>query len=137
MIFNPYYAKSKVYKGQLHCHLIKSDGDSSSDIVFNYYKKAGYDFICLTDHDVYAGQNAIPNPGSSTLFYTLSLDQKVMSGSALKTQHWAIIPTNSLSECGRLIVGSLSVDEIGGGRYGCNYRKWPKDHEQISDIYSM
>ena len=59
----------------MHCHSIKSDGDSSPEVVFNYYKKAGYDFICLTDHDVYAGQDAVPNPGSSTLFYLPGVEE--------------------------------------------------------------
>lgn len=39
------------YKGQLHFHSTESDGvDTPTDII-TAYKTAGYDFVCLTDHD--------------------------------------------------------------------------------------
>ncbi len=41
------------YKGNLHTHTNKSDGLLSPDKVISLYKKAGYDFISITDHNIY------------------------------------------------------------------------------------
>lgn len=45
----------KWYKGNLHMHTQKSDGRLSPEDAIEVYRKAGYDFIALTDHWV---QNA-------------------------------------------------------------------------------
>lgn len=37
-------------RGNLHCHSSRSDGDPSPSRVCAFYKRAGYDFISLTDH---------------------------------------------------------------------------------------
>jgi len=39
------------YKGNLHTHTNKSDGDSSPEVVTNWYEKNGYDFLVLSDHN--------------------------------------------------------------------------------------
>ena len=39
------------FKGNLHTHTNKSDGDSSPEVVINWYKKNKYDFIVLSDHN--------------------------------------------------------------------------------------
>ncbi len=41
------------YKGNLHCHSTESDGTSSPSDVAQYYKKAGYDFLGISDHNRY------------------------------------------------------------------------------------
>ena len=38
------------YKGNLHMHTSRSDGEVSLDVAINIYKNAGYDFISITDH---------------------------------------------------------------------------------------
>lgn len=40
------------YKGCLHLHTVKSDGELKSREVYNCYKDKGYDFIAITDHEV-------------------------------------------------------------------------------------
>ncbi|MDO5555067.1 MAG: hypothetical protein Q4G68_15035, partial [Planctomycetia bacterium] len=40
------------YKGELHSHSIWSDGRALPETVVHAYKEAGYDFLCLTDHNV-------------------------------------------------------------------------------------
>lgn len=40
------------YKGQLHCHTTNSDGLNSPKDLANEYRKSGYDFLSITDHDV-------------------------------------------------------------------------------------
>ena len=40
-------------RGDLHVHTSDSDGAESPEIVAAYYRKAGRDFIAITDHNVY------------------------------------------------------------------------------------
>src|SRR3972149_5374078 len=41
-------------KGNLHTHSRWSDGDDVPEMVIDGYKKAGYDFVALSDHNVLA-----------------------------------------------------------------------------------
>jgi hypothetical protein len=40
------------YKGNTHTHSLWSDGDEFPEMVADWYKSHGYDFLALTDHDV-------------------------------------------------------------------------------------
>jgi len=44
--------KGSWYKGVLHLHSQKSDGALTIEEICNFYKRRGYDFIAITDHDV-------------------------------------------------------------------------------------
>ena len=39
------------FKGNLHTHTNKSDGDSSPEVVVDWYEKNKYDFLVLSDHN--------------------------------------------------------------------------------------
>ena len=39
------------YKGNIHTHTTKSDGDEDPIKVTQWYKEHGYDFLVLTDHN--------------------------------------------------------------------------------------
>lgn len=41
------------YKGNLHTHTSKSDGDDTPRVVLQWYKAHGYNFVAITDHDKY------------------------------------------------------------------------------------
>jgi hypothetical protein len=41
-------------KGNLHTHSLWSDGDDFPEMVIDGYKKSGYDFVALSDHNVLA-----------------------------------------------------------------------------------
>lgn len=41
------------YKGNLHTHTTNSDGDSPPEEVAAWYKQAGYNFLALSDHNVF------------------------------------------------------------------------------------
>lgn len=43
---------SKFWKGNLHTHTLWSDGDDYPEMVADWYKSHGYDFLSLTDHNV-------------------------------------------------------------------------------------
>ncbi len=40
------------WKGNLHTHTLWSDGDSYPELVVDWYKEHGYDFLALSDHNV-------------------------------------------------------------------------------------
>lgn len=39
------------YKGNLHTHTYWSDGDAFPEMVLDWYKNNGYQFVALTDHN--------------------------------------------------------------------------------------
>lgn len=49
------------YKGNIHCHTTLSDGRLTPEDIVSAYKKHGYSFLALTDHDDYIEHNEI-NP---------------------------------------------------------------------------
>jgi hypothetical protein len=40
------------YKGNLHTHTLWSDGDDYPEMVVNWYKSHGYQFLALSDHNI-------------------------------------------------------------------------------------
>ena len=43
--------ESQWYKGNIHTHTNESDGDASPEDVVRWYRKHGYDFLVLSDHN--------------------------------------------------------------------------------------
>ncbi|HBJ35103.1 MAG TPA: hypothetical protein DDZ51_10185 [Planctomycetaceae bacterium] len=43
---------SRWYKGNLHTHTLWSDGDGFPDMVADWYRQQGYNFLALSDHNV-------------------------------------------------------------------------------------
>jgi hypothetical protein len=44
----------KFYKGNLHTHTTRSDGRKDPETVAREYRERGYDFLAITDHNIYA-----------------------------------------------------------------------------------
>ena len=44
-------AKSRWYKGNIHTHTTESDGDASPEEVVRWFRRHGYDFLVLSDHN--------------------------------------------------------------------------------------
>ena len=44
-------ARSKWYKGNIHTHTTESDGDDSPENVVRWFRRHGYDFLVLSDHN--------------------------------------------------------------------------------------
>lgn len=49
--FSMFPDKGRWYKGNLHCHTTLSDGTLSPEEMVQSYRTAGYDFLCLSDHE--------------------------------------------------------------------------------------
>lgn len=46
------------FKGNLHTHSTRSDGQYPPEAVIKAYKDKGYDFMCLSDHEIYFKSDA-------------------------------------------------------------------------------
>lgn len=44
-------AKARWYKGNIHTHTTESDGDALPETVVRWYRRHGYDFLVLSDHN--------------------------------------------------------------------------------------
>jgi hypothetical protein len=44
-------AKTRWYKGNIHTHTDRSDGDTHPEAVVRWYRRNSYDFLVLTDHN--------------------------------------------------------------------------------------
>jgi hypothetical protein len=56
------------YRGNLHAHTINSDGDSPPAEVMAWYKRNGYHFLAITDHNVLTDPAPLDaNPGDAFL----------------------------------------------------------------------
>ena len=52
--------EARWYKGNVHTHSLWSDGDDFPEMIMDWYKSHGYDFISLSDHNILAaGEKAI------------------------------------------------------------------------------
>jgi hypothetical protein len=47
------------YKGNIHAHSTLSDGDSAPEFVAEWYKKSGYHFLCMNEHNMLAPVDAL------------------------------------------------------------------------------
>lgn len=54
------------YKGNTHTHTTESDGDSPPEHVALWYKQNGYDFLVLSDHNVFTDPAALAHLVDST-----------------------------------------------------------------------
>src|SRR5262245_17023002 len=60
--------QSNWYKGNLHTHTINSDGDSPPYDVMAWYKRNGYQFLAITDHNTFTDPAAFDtNPNDNFL----------------------------------------------------------------------
>lgn len=50
----PDFFRLRPFRGDMHCHTCRSDGAESPAIVAANYRKAGFDFLSITDHGQYA-----------------------------------------------------------------------------------
>jgi len=47
---NPFKAKGRWYRGNLHAHSLNSDGSLTPEQLASLYRSCGYDFLSITDH---------------------------------------------------------------------------------------
>ncbi|MBX3176906.1 MAG: histidinol-phosphatase [Candidatus Hydrogenedentes bacterium] len=54
-------ADAQWYKGATHVHSLWSDGDGAPEIIADWYKSQGWDFLCFSDHNILLeGEKYVP-----------------------------------------------------------------------------
>ena len=56
------------YKGNLHTHSFWSDGDDFPEMIMDWYKTRGYDFVALSDHNILATGDKWVGMAADTLY---------------------------------------------------------------------
>ena len=59
--------QKKFLKGGLHCHTTRSDGKLTPEEVLDYAKTKGYDFMAITDHQIYTLKQYAPEKDIITI----------------------------------------------------------------------
>lgn len=70
------------FRGNMHAHSFRSDGVESPELVAANYRRAGFDFLAITDHDIYP-----PSLEAIRAFERLELDFKLYPGEEVHTPH--------------------------------------------------
>lgn len=109
----PDYFRLRPYRGDMHCHTCRSDGKEGPEIVAANYRKAGFDFLCITDHGKYE-----PSLEAIHAFETLDLSFRLFPGEEVHP------PQNNCHSIH--FGGDYSVNEI--------FRQDPERYEKEVDI---
>lgn len=81
-------------KGNLHSHTTRSDGNAAPVEVVGQYKQAGYDFLALTDHNLYNFSHY--GVQGITILPGMEIDQNLRGAQGIKTFHTVCIgPTHN------------------------------------------
>ena len=103
---NPYatIAGRNTYKGDLHLHSTRSDGQCSPEQMFERLIACGFDFCCLTDHDV---------PGQTHLHH----DLLVLMGqeASAETGHVVVLSSPVLRDAEWTTAEQLNAFRASGG----------------------
>ena len=97
------------FRGNMHTHSFCSDGVESPEMVAANYRKAGFDFLAITDHDIYE-----PSLDAIHAFDSLDLDFKLYPGEEVHA------PNNKIHILN--FAGNRSVNQF--------YRDYPAVYEE-------
>jgi hypothetical protein len=75
-IRNPYKDHPHWFRGNTHTHSILSDGEWPLPQVVAFYRERGYDFLAMTDHDLFTDLSEYTTP----TFLALSSDEVTVRG---------------------------------------------------------
>ncbi len=128
------------FKGNTHTHTNNSDGDSDPAVAVAWYQNQGYNFLAITDHDLYTDIDAVS--------YTRDNDFILLPGNEISTRaEGKPIHVNALNikqelpkQGSTTIIEALQkcVDAIRavGGVPHINHPnfRWSFSHEEISQI---
>jgi hypothetical protein len=96
------------YKGVTHVHSLWSDGDMAPELIAEWYKSRGYDFMAFSDHNVLAqGEKWYPMGGRSEL-----QAEHIALFAPLKEKFAGYDPVFRTDESGRTFMRLLTLDEL-------------------------
>lgn len=138
--------KFKWFKGSLHVHTDRSDGDSSPEVVRQWHRDHGYDFLVITDHNTLtAPASEFSNPDDPPLMIpgeevTLELGEVPIHLNAIGTKHEIGMSRAVAPEVGTTVAETLqtAVGRIreAGGLAQINHPnyKWAFDDRAMVDL---
>lgn len=81
----PGWAGLEWFKGNTHTHTTESDGDSPPEVVIAWYRTHGYDFLVLSDHNVFTDPDRFRHLQDST--FVLIAGEEVTSSFERRPVH--------------------------------------------------
>ena len=130
---------SNWYKGNIHTHTTKSDGDADPEVVVNWFMEHGYDFLVLSDHnhrtilehEVEGGPLMIPGEEVSARIQTGSIPIHV-NGIGITR----VVEPFHGDEIVETIQGNVNAILDAGGIASINHPnyQWAFDHTHVSQV---
>ena len=130
------------WKGNVHMHTIRSDGKLTPPELAGKYKDLGYNFIVISDHEVYWDSEELDSDGFLVLGGTessVSMDRdnpwllEYRAGYSHRAQHFGVIKDPTMSKDGQKFVHDQFVPRVfDRGIDTWNYAvQYLKDHGNI------
>lgn len=131
---------TKWFKGNTHTHTTMSDGDSSPEVVVKWYKDHGYNFLVLSDHNVFTDPKKLAQFNDLTFLLisgeeiTTTAERKPVHVNGLNIPH-VIEPRTDSTILGTIQKNVDAVREVEGVPHinHPNFR-WAFDHEIIVHV---
>ena len=79
------FSGGRWFKGNTHTHTTNSDGDTSPDSVARWYKSHGYQFLVMSDHNVFTNPASVTSLNDST--FLLIAGEELTTSFAKKPVH--------------------------------------------------
>ncbi len=136
----PDVAGMRWFKGNTHAHTTMSDGDSPPEVVVQWYKNHGYNFVVLSDHNVFTDPQKLTSYNDSTFLLisgeelTTTAEKKPVHVNGLNIPH--LIEPRTGSTILETIQNNVdAVREVEGVPHinHPNFR-WAFDHEILSHV---
>ncbi|MBI2619423.1 MAG: PHP domain-containing protein [Ignavibacteriales bacterium] len=136
----PPVAGSRWFKGNTHTHTLESDGDSPPETVIRWYRANRYDFLVISDHNVWVDPSRFANLIDST--FILIPGEEITSGFARKPVHvnglnipHVIEPRTDTTLLGTIQKNVDAVREVAGVPH-INHPNfhWAFDHEVLAHV---
>ncbi len=80
------------FRGTFHIHTLWSDGYAFPETAIQYYKNAGYHFVCITDHNIFQDETLRFSPGDVSSQYL----EKIYQLFENQTSFWRLLGSDSL-----------------------------------------
>lgn len=136
----PDVAGMRWYKGNTHTHTTMSDGDSPPEVVVSWYKQHGYNFVVLSDHNVFTDPKKLASFNDSSFLLisgeeiTTRAEQKPVHINGLNIPH-LIEPQTDSTIVGTIQKNVDAVREVEGVPH-INHPNfgWALDHEILVQV---
>ena len=102
------HAQARWYRGNSHMHSNRSDGELPTSTAAKWYNDNGYDFLILTDHRVFQGDQSITIPGRRGDFMVIT-GEEFHSLTGYGDNHATVV--NAQAALGDILAGAPAVWE--------------------------